>query len=318
MGDYDNTYEIGRRQKEMANDAQQSELFRALMGHKAAARQQQVVGQQAQDLAKYKDTLGAEGTHRNIATLEDLMSKHPGMGGSIGESGNVALTKPTPDPATSIANQNFKQRQVERLSGKVAKSAPLLNMASELEDSTATRDASGNITQGGILSDPTAKFKSYGKWANWVPDSAVGVAETLHLMPQGASAERANSRAFLNEYLHRVSGSRPNAAAVEREMAAHGLVGGGDPDVAAKSFRSRVADIKAGQQAEEAGFPKPVRETFHEDYKDPLANINIYNDSSAKKSLRDVVGGAPAAPQRGAPPLSDRQRLQAHRAQRGK
>jgi hypothetical protein len=90
MADYKNNAGQQLHESAMQGNQNMASLLSQLIGGKQKLQQQTQDAQNQAALAQMKDQMGQEGTTRNMGVLNDFLEQHPGMGGSVGENGNVA------------------------------------------------------------------------------------------------------------------------------------------------------------------------------------------------------------------------------------
>jgi hypothetical protein len=295
--DYRSAADMAANQKAMANDAANSDLYKALM-------QEKLKGEHAKAQQKMAFDLGQQGDQAKLARDMDTMQKlkDMGFGGRSIKAGEISVAEPDALRGLQLqqAQENKRDAMVEKLSKREEPASSALSSAKQLEDLT------NGDGKGGVLSNPSAQFKSMGKfWSGIHSPAIIGLAETVGLLPKGAQEERAAFQAYLNDYAHKKYGARVTPEQMEREAIAHGFVGGGDPSLTAKAVRQRTGDIVTERNAAVAGYSPDVQKKYGEQYQNPLSGVSVFNDpgvaavAATKHGAGNTVAEAPQNPSGG-------------------
>lgn len=275
----------------LAQQANQNEtdLLKSFLMQKrqsaADAQHQEVAGQQQQQhLAQQGQQASALHTQDEQAKLSALdrakteAQANPDYDVTV-EGSSYKKHRPEINPMQMLAYQHKleadRNNKVDELSKRTQKDSSTYDAANQLETLTNT---DGN---GGILTNPNAKLKSFGSVASGVQNpTAIALAETTGMLPKGSQQERAAVQALVNDYAHKKYGARVTPEQMQREYIAHGLVPGADPGLAAKALRQRVRNIQSDQQAMEAGYTPDVQEQYHKQYTNPMSGLKIFDDNT--------------------------------------
>lgn len=229
---------------------------------------------------------------------------------NLSPDGGVALSEAEANPLASLLVQQRRERQNEqdltKLGERVAKSnIPMTNAALEnLETGTASKNRKGEEV-GGILTNPKYKVKSAGPIANYLPQWAKNVGESVGLMPKGSQEEAALIQRLFNVDIRNFSGTAVTAYEQGRQMIEKGMSAGGDPDLVRLGLRQMYDAATALGINLEASTRPEILEQFR-----AQGGRTSYTDQTGKKAYWEQ-GSAPPSSAGMAPPQSDAAKLRA-------
>lgn len=191
-------------------------------------------------------------------SLREYLSKD-----SPGHKYNVNVSKE--GAAISEADQlpNMHQQQAQAkaetdYSKRLEKYSDVHGALSDLERLT-NRDG-----QGGVLTNPNATLISSGKLSSATPDSAMGLAELLHAVPQGTAEERKAIARVKLSLGHAFTGARMNPAMQKMIQDSLGGIASGDSQLMAKGLRGAAGIVGSQVRTAQSGYDDAVRGAVHD------------------------------------------------------
>lgn len=298
MRDYRSSADMAENQQRAAHDQQAADLMRMLMGErmKAATQQNelQMQGQQAKDLADYKDQLGQQGTQRNIQIAQDLAKQNPGMGVNVGENGNIGLSKPIDTGAAADRHERVVASQAEDYSKRMEHTMGFSNSLQDLEAVTNKL----NNGQGGILTNPNYKPLSGGYLAGLQDHpEALAVAEKVGAVPAGTLEEAKAIARFRLQYQQSMTGMRTTEDMAKREAASMGATSSSDPLLMAKGIRALANLAHDKIQLQQSPYSQEALERVHTSMGNPLdAFPKVAQDNNVSNIANNGQSPAPTRP----------------------
>lgn len=191
-------------------------------------------------------------------TLRDSLNKS-----APGHKYNVNLTKEgaSISEADQLPNMHQQQAQAKAetdYSKRLEKYSDVHGALSDLERLT---DRDG---QGGVLTNPDATLISAGKLSSATPDSAMGLAELFHAVPQGTAEERKAIARVKLSLGHAFTGARMNPAMQKMIQDSLGGIASGDSQLMAKGLRGAAGIVGSQVRTAQSGYDDAVRGAVHD------------------------------------------------------
>jgi len=173
------------------------------------------------------------GQERNLKSLEQLRKTLPA--GSTATIGNGSVSVNPPDPLARLLRRESQMdradarddRDLVKLGERLDKGGIPSAMSGFANLESGTADVANE--KGGMLTNPDYEVKSAGPVANFLPQWAKNVGESVGLMPQGASNEAALIQRLVNADIKALSGSAVSTHEMGRQNVEKGMSGMGDP-----------------------------------------------------------------------------------------
>lgn len=185
--------------------------------------------------------------------------------------------------------QEADERKVAQMSDRITKSnlpRQAANMRA-IEQATQTVDEDGNVSSGGLLTNPDYEVKSVGPVLNITPDFAkpavIWAGEKLGTLPNGTADESRALQQLINVDTREMSGVAVTAFENARNRLSQGLAAGADPKLIRQYAQEAHRALQDVAQNVESGYNPRIR--------------GMYQQFGGTLPSQDLnLGGAPKAP----------------------